>query len=94
MKYIKWFFWKIWYLFIPESRDLLTYLIKLDRIRSPWWKFKPSMYHNDDGKEWEIWFEHEQGYTEKRTIQVEAVIGMDTGNIVGITIFDEVLKKK
>lgn len=92
MKYIKWGFWTLIYLFRPIPQELGSYLQKGERTRAPWWRFKPCIYHNDDGKQWEIWLEHEQGYVEKKTIPVEVCIGMDSGRIVGITIFDETLK--
>ena len=49
------------------------------------------MYYNDDGSEWQIYFTDEEAYTERRTIDVECHIGMESGDIVGLNVWDKTL---
>ena len=92
IKYIKWGFWTLIYFFRPVTKEFGNYLKMGERTRPPWWKFKPNLWYNKDGKEWEIFFTEEQSHVEHRIIQVEARIGMETGNITGLIIYDNVLK--
>jgi hypothetical protein len=94
LTYLKWIYWKIYYLFRPCPKELLPLLIQGERTRPPWWRFKPYMWHNDEGNQWEIYFTEERDYTQVQDIRVTAHIGLDTGKIIGLTIWDENLKEK
>ena len=96
MKTITWLFWRFFYFFrnrLPGQQDLAYYLIMGKRCWYPWKKFKPSVYRNDDGKMWQIWFSEEEAYTERCFVDVECHIGMESGKIVGFDIWDEMLVK-
>jgi hypothetical protein len=58
----------------------------------PWKKFRPSVWHNDDGDQWEIYLADERSFTRPQTIQVDCQIGMESGNIVGFVVYDETLR--
>jgi len=61
------------------------------RTWPPWRKFRPGVWHNDEGKEWHIFLSGEQAYTERRTIEVDAHICEETGRIVGFDVWDSTL---
>jgi len=99
MKYVAksaiWFFWwSAWQVRKCFGKphmfhDYMWWTIKTSF--PPWWKFRPYCHHNEYGKQWEVWFDNETTYTESRTIRVQAHIGMDSGRIVGLTIYDGAL---
>ncbi len=91
---VKWAFWNAVYLFRPSSKDLAAYLTRGGRTRWPWRKFKPAVLRNDDGKQWEIYLSDDMSYTDSQVmLKVLAHISMETGNIVGFTVWDETLKR-
>ena len=92
--YIRWFFWWLVCAFAPPAKDLQTWLARSERTRPPWWEFKPCVWHNDAGKQWEVWFENENCFCKpNETLSVDLYIGLDTGRIVGLTVADEALEK-
>lgn len=88
-KILKYLFWKTVYCFRPRPKTFNGVMLKMTRCWSPWWKFKPHCFHNDDGGYWEVWFENDSGYSERRTINVSAHISRETGRVVGVQIYDE-----
>lgn len=100
-KWLRWAFWNSWYVLkrcIQPKRDriplgeLKTLMRQFERCRWPWWKFKPHMYHNDEGKFWEICFEPEMDCMWYETIEVRALRACDQDNrIVGLKIPDRAL---
>lgn len=92
IKYLTWSFWCCYYAVTPRPKDFGDYIDSLMRRRVPWWKFKPYIYHNSHGKQWEIGWSEDRHYVKTLTIQVEAHIDIDTNAIVGLTLFDEILK--
>ncbi len=92
LKYLKWLGWVLYYIPQPRLKDLGTYITRMLRMRPPWWKFKPCMWHNDDGKQWEIYFEEEQSFTQQENLRIDVHRGFETNRIVGLTIWDEKLK--
>lgn len=91
MKYIKFILWNIYYLFVPKSDNIVLWLRRDLRCRFPR-KFKPCLWHNEEGKQWEIVFTQESPVSQQMRLQVTADIGQDSGNIVGLTIWDETLR--
>ena len=95
MKYVSrfavWLVWNIVYFFRRRPLDLDEVLLKGKRCWWPWKKFTPSAWHNDDGHFWHVWFTDEEAYTEHRTIDVECHIGMESGDIVGLNVWDKML---
>ena len=93
-----WLFWRVWYLGRmqprPGPKSLEKLFVRQDRTRWPWWKFKPHLRHNGDGSQWEIWFAEDRCYSERTTIEATVHRSDDTGEIVGLTIYDETLRKK
>jgi len=94
MKLAKWFFWTLAYLVRPRPRDLDGLIRKGIRTRKPWWTFKAHLFHNADGRQWQIYLTDEQSYTRRGGIEADLHIGMDTGDIVGLTIWDGTLVPK
>lgn len=93
MKTLTWLSWHLWYFWQPRPRELRAYLNRAARLRPPWWKFSPGAWHNDDNKQWEIWFDNESYHSEKGTLTCWVSIGRESGNIVGLTINDKSLEK-
>ena len=91
MKYLKWLLWSSIYLFRPQPKTLVGLLYKLQRTRSPWWKFEPHVWHNEDYGAWEIYFEDEPYYVTRMTMLTDVRIGFDSGKIVGLNVFDDAL---
>lgn len=92
LKYFAWAWWCLFYAVTPRPKDLGDFIISHSRRRVPWWKFKPNVYHSDDGKQWRVSFKGEDSYTRTMQLQVEARIDRETEEIVGLTIWDEILK--
>ncbi len=91
MKVATWLFWRAVYLF-DFRRPAIEYwwLVKSERLRSPWWKFRPNVFHNEPGKMHEVRLDNESSYTEaRRTITVDVHVGHGSGRIVGFDIWDE-----
>jgi hypothetical protein len=93
MVFLRWLFWRAYYLLPPYPRDLSGFLLFQRRTRCPWKKFKPYMYHSDNGEHWDVWFNDAMCYTKRVSLPVEIDVCNETGQIVGLTIFDEVVKQ-
>lgn len=94
MLYLKWAYWMAYYYFLPP-KDFQGLMRQIIRTRTPWWKFKPGLMHNDDGGFWEIFFEDEMPCTWNETIEVRAMRAHDSDNrIVGLQISDSQLRPK
>jgi hypothetical protein len=89
---LKWACWKVAYLFRPEPETLFQWVLKATRTRAPWWKFEPYIWHNKDGRQWHITFTDERNHTQEGTLKCRIHVGIESGNIVGLTIYDETLK--
>ena len=92
--YLRWIWWTLVYAFAPPADDLETFLQRGERTKPSWWKFRPCVHHNEDGHQWEVWFEDEQSYTERGLIQAEIHRDVETHRIVGLTVWDESLKAR
>ena len=92
IRFIVWMFWCFYYVCLPPSRDFKKYLLLCERTHPPWRKFQPNVYRNDDGNRWQIYLSDEPWYSEKRSIEVYCFIGIDSGDIIGFDIYDEILK--
>lgn len=90
--YIKWIYWNIYFFF---NRDLNNWADKLILTRYPYWKYKPFMFYNKEGRQWEINFnrneDSELSYNKYVWIRVNAEVDQND-DIVGITIYDSALK--
>lgn len=51
-------------------------------------EFKPSVFHNDEGRQWEIYLTDEPCYVGRETINVEVHRSQETDRVVGFTIHD------
>lgn len=92
MKYLRWLLWTLWYLPQPRPRRLNPWLPRSLRCRKPWAKFRPSVWRNDGGREWEICLDDEPSYTiPAAKILVDLQIGRESGKIVGLDISDSLL---
>lgn len=94
IRFLKYIFWNLRYLFSAPDEDLEACLTRMRRTCWPWRKFGPHVWHNDDGRFWEIYLSNEQDYTDTGwTLRVDLCIGMETGDIVGMKISDRALKR-
>ena len=96
MKHLRWLFWNAAYVFlIPRPKSLHEALVRGERCRSPWWGFKPCVYHNEIGRYWEIWFEDEESYAEVGGLLELRTLSRSSkdGRVTGIQISDEELKE-
>lgn len=91
-KFMTWLFWTVCYACRPVPQSLDKIVLRTIRTQWPWRKFRPSIWHNDDGKQWHICFTDEQDFTERRSLTVDCHIGMESGDIVGFVVWDEVLR--
>lgn len=94
--FAKWAFWRTWYFVLPartgSSRQFVAFLVRLDRTSWPWRVFKPYVYRNAIGTMWQVYLSDESTYTERRTLELDVHIIEDTGDIVGMNLWDETLK--
>ena len=88
--YFRWAFWSLVYLCRRRPKSLDQWLIRTTRCRKPWWKFKPSIFHNAHGKMWQVFFKDEHCCFERANLQVE-VGRTESGEIVAMNIWDEML---
>lgn len=93
-KFVTWLFWTVYYAVRPVPRSLEGYLLRGTRRRWPWWKFKPSVWHNDDGRQWHICFREEESFRDQRDVTVWCEIGQESGDIVGLVVWDKMLTAK
>ena len=91
VKYIKWAFWNCYYT-IMRPRTVLAMIPMMERCRAPWWKWKPSVWHNEHGRMWHVTLSDESYYVESRQISADVYISQETGNIIGMNLFDEQLR--
>jgi len=85
------FYWIVYYWLFPP-KGLHPFLRAACRCMG---KFKPYLYRNESGKQWEIMFTNESDVVyANRSVQADLHIGRDTGNIVGLTIRDRVLQDR
>jgi hypothetical protein len=92
VKYVRWLFWSVVYLFRHRPttvQELMTWAIRTCKPG----KFKPHVIRNDRWKGWDVWFENEADYTERRTIEIEAKVSIASGRIVGMQVYDETLER-
>ena len=92
IKTILWLFWHAVYVFRPVPKSLEAFLIREWRLQPPWQRFKPYIYHNEEGSQWEVRWKDSQTFTRLQDLRVEAHVDTETGEIVGVTLWDEVLR--
>ena len=90
--YIRWAFWSVVYLFRIKPKDLDDWMLRTERTWKPWFKFKPHVWHNDNGKLWEIHLDNERNYSKTVNITLDVEVGLETGKIVGFRIYDSQLQ--
>lgn len=92
-KFLSYFFWNLGYCFRLEEKDFGAFLLRSNRTRWPWKKFRPSVWYNEDGRQWEIYFTNERSYAVlNNQLSVELHVGMETGRVTGLTIWEEFLE--
>ena len=87
----RWLFWTAVYSVRPRGNDFGKCMKRSRRTRWPWWKFKPSAWHNEHGRMWQICLFNESSYTATRTIRVPVHISQETGKIIGLDLTDYIL---
>lgn len=93
MKTLRWLFWWTTYKFRRQPRTLQGWLKRTERCRSPYWKFKPYVWHNDPGKMWEVSLVSDRCHNMRAQITVDAGFSMDTGEVVELKIWDSELRR-
>lgn len=93
-KFVTWLWWRAHYICRPTPKSLEGYLLRGMRTRWPWRKFRPSVWRNDDGRQWHVYLADEQSFTERRHIVLECAIGMESGDIVGFIVWDSTLRER
>ncbi len=91
-KFAIWLFWTLYYACRPSPRSFDDKMSRMLRTWWPWRKFRPSVWHNDDGAMWHIYLTDERTFSRLQTIKVDCQIGMESGNIVGFNVWDETLQ--
>ena len=93
MKWLRWLFWVIVYWFRREPRTLEAFLVRVERCRPPWWTFKPSVWHNDEGREWHVYLSDESTYTDPNyMLRVDLHRIRETEEVVGFDVYDKDLQ--
>jgi len=95
LKYIEWLFWVVFYSIKPIEKNIEGLSIRYLRIRYPFKKFKPFLYRNEEGKQWEIYFKDDDSYfiSTKSNINVGVHVSYLNDEITSLTIFDEELTR-
>jgi hypothetical protein len=96
MAFFRWLFWRVYYLFRGRPRDLAGFMESLMRTRWPWTKFKPYVWHNDAGREWEIYLTNEPCYCRHINtgdLKIDVMVEDDSGRICGLRLFDSTVNK-
>ena len=89
IKAAKWLFWATALLcYRPKTFNGLMWKRKLVGF-PPWQKFKPYVFHNKTGRQWEVYFTDEVPVSRQQKLTVVAHIGQESGKIVGLTIHEE-----
>lgn len=88
-----WLFWTVFYSVRPRERDFDKYMKRTIRTSWPWWKFKPNVSYNEDGRMWHVHLANESSYTAVRTIKVPVYISEETGKIVGLNLSNYILSE-
>jgi len=88
-RFVTWLFWTLWYCWQPRPREFGAYMNRAIRTLPPWRKFRPYVWHNDDGAFWDICWADDQTYTKRMWLAVDAKVSEASGNIVGLSVNDE-----
>lgn len=89
IRFTRWLFWTVAYAFLPKPATLDEALLRGRRTWWPWKQFKPCCYHNDDGGFWQVWFADDEAHTvSSQRLRADVDVSMETGEIVGLTIYD------
>lgn len=87
-------FWNLLYAPQRRPRDLGLWLVRIDRTRWPWRRFQPGVYHNDDGRLWEVWLADDRSHVKSQVpMLVDLELSMETGEVVGFKVRDETLRR-
>lgn len=93
-RFLLYLFWNLLYLPQRRPRDFTAYIERSIRTRWPWRKFRPNIWHNDDGGFWEIYFSNERAHSAAGVrIPVDIQYCVDTGKVTGLIVYDSDLKQ-
>ena len=90
-RWYSWAFWSVVYLPVPWSTDLGKSLIRISRTVPPR-RWKPHVFRNDDGHMWQVLLKNQATYTTQKTMKLDVHVSQETGEIVGLNLWDELLK--
>lgn len=83
IKHIRSLLWRLYYKIFPV-KSLDEVIKHYDRTTSPYWKFKPFVYYNKDGRMWEVFFKESNYYASKEQLYCTVLRDIDTNEIVGL----------
>jgi hypothetical protein len=89
-KYVSWIWWRVFYLFAPRPKSYDKVITSVLRQMRP--NFSPYIYHNLDGKCWEVVFQPDPDFVVPLSLKVDAHIAIDTGVVVGLTVDEYTLR--
>lgn len=95
-RFLLYLFWNLFYLPQRRPRGLMAHVERGIRTRWPWRKFRPTVWHSDDGSFWEICFGGERAYTitgVRIPVNVNVQYSVDTGKVTGLKIYDSDLEQ-
>jgi len=92
MKTLRWLFWSAVYLFRPQPKELLAFLVRGHRTMPPWWKFRPCVYRDARSHCWKIDLTDEEDYRRGILLPVIGHFVLDGNRLVGFTLHDEYLE--
>jgi hypothetical protein len=94
MAYLQWIFWKVWYFLRPVENDLGAVMTWAMRTRKPWFKFRPNVYRNEEGRSWTVVLDDVSYYCQLGTLRCDLLIEQGSNRIVGFDIWDSELVLK
>lgn len=99
MKLLRWLLWSCYYLpqrcrYGRDWNSLDAYLLRTERTRWPWKKFRPNLSRSTLGNRWDVWLKGDPSYTARRILDLEVMISEETGEIIGLKLWDSDLEPK
>jgi len=93
MRYIRWIFWNIVYLFCRRPNSLFTVSLHLSRTMRPGILFVPHIHRTP--KTWVVWLKDCESFTlVGKSLILYSLVAGPNDEIVGLIITDEQMKGK
>lgn len=92
MKTLKYLWWNLYYWVNPLPKKAYVhdyvhdYVLKSNRCRSPWYKWKPVVFYNKGMDEHQVYLKDESMFTMWTTLNVKLYYSVDEEKLVGFAI--------